>query len=164
MRFSKAAVTFFLTFFSIVTLLNLSSCRPDECEDEICAPCPSSRLIMTYLDSTGACIPEFHSSAVVHAIRKTAPFDTAYSYNFSDSCRVGFLIQDDVDYHLVGNNPAITDIIEIESFDFQEPLAVTNCCLCYPVQTANILLNGQPISVAFVTGEYENVPQVRTVN
>ncbi|MEM7038086.1 MAG: hypothetical protein AAF570_13970, partial [Bacteroidota bacterium] len=82
MRNKIAAVPSFL-FVAIATLLTFSACEPDPCEDAICAPCPSSRFVMQYEDSVGACLPAFHASAIVYAIDSLG--DTLYNYNFSDS-------------------------------------------------------------------------------
>lgn len=161
MRPTKAAASFSLLSFIFVLLMSFSSCEPDPCEDAICAPCPSSRFVMMYQDSTGACPADFHSNAVVYAIDATT-LDTAYTYNFSDSCQVGFLVQEDLVYHLVSDN--FLDVIEFSSHTFQDPVMVTECCLCYPINTVDIGINGQVETVTFEAGEYENTPYVRSLN
>jgi hypothetical protein len=144
-------------------LLVVTSCKKDPCETEICLPCPSSRLVFQYVDSTGNCLPAFHASARVYAIsNKTS--DTLYTYTFSDSCQVGFIVADSVTYHLVGSSPAVHDIIAIDSIAYQDPISVTECCLCYPAKYIKGTLNGVPLDVAFKLGDYVNEPYVRDLN
>ena len=161
MRQTKAAASFSLLSFVFVLLVSLSSCKPDPCEDQICAPCPSSRFVMVYQDSTGACLPDFHSNAIVYAI-DASTMDTAYNYNFSDSCEVGFLVQEDLVYHVVSG--AVSDVIQFTGFDYQDPISVTECCLCYPINTVAIQVNGLTDSVTFNAGEYQNTPYIRRLN
>lgn len=161
MRQTKAAASFSSLFFVFVLLMGLSACEPDPCEDAICAPCPSSRFVMMYQDSTGACPPSFHSNARVYAIDATT-MDTAYNYNFSDSCEVGFLVQEDLEYHIISDSTR--DVIQFGAYDFQEPVEVGECCLCYPINTVEISVNGARETVTFNAGKYENTPFVRSLN
>lgn len=153
--------------FSLATmalLLLLSGCKTDECKDAICAPCPSSRLVMEYQDSLGRCLPGFHSSAKVYAIHAENPTDTAYTYNFSDSCHVGFLVDENMVYHVKGSNPTTHDVIYFLGYEYQEPVNVTECCLCYPVLSVNALINSDSVTIDFPAGSYENAPYIRHLN
>lgn len=143
-------------------ILLFSSCRKNDCEDVICAPCPSSRLVIQYQDSTGMCDVNFDASAKIYAISLANSQDTAYAYDFSDSCKAGFLVQDDVEYHLVASNYA--EVIRIERFTFQEPDIVTECCYCYPVDSVWLSIDGNTEAVVFPTGAYQNEALVRSIN
>jgi hypothetical protein len=119
--------------------------------------------VFQYVDSVGNCIPAFHASARIYAIsNKTA--DTLYSYTFSDSCEVGFIVADSVTYHMVASNPSTHDIIAIDSIAYQDPINVTECCLCYPAKTIKGSLNGVPLSIAFPVASYVNEPYMRILN
>jgi hypothetical protein len=137
----------------------LVGCK-EECEDVICAPCPSSRLVLEYQDSAGACLPGFHATAMVYAFDKDSPGDTVRSYNLADSCVARFIVQEDLFYHLVG--AGVRDTIVIDSFSYQEPVEVTTCCLCYPVEHADIKINGVSKHVEWEVGKYDNTAVIRT--
>ncbi|MFN8394238.1 MAG: hypothetical protein U0176_06125 [Bacteroidia bacterium] len=143
-------------------LVFVSSCKKDPCEDEICQPCPSSRVVFQYQDSSGGCIPSFHSSARVYALHSRTA-DTLYSYSFSDSCTVGFLVTDSTVYHLVSTAHGVNDVISFDEKEYQDPIEVTECCLCYPVSHIHGKLNGQTLHVEFPAGQYENTPFIRTL-
>jgi hypothetical protein len=147
--------------FCLVLLVSLASCNKDVCEDAVCAPCPSSRFVIEYQDSTGACPAAFHSNARIYAINTTT-LDTAYAYNFSDSCQAGFLVQEELMYHIVSGSWKET--IFITDFTYQEPLEVTECCLCYPVATVTVNVDGDTTTVDFPAGSYENTPMIRNLN
>jgi hypothetical protein len=151
------------SFFGLCLLLliGLASCKQDPCEEEICAPCPSSRFVIAYQDSTGACPASFHANARVFAIN-TSSLDTVYSYNFSDSCQVGFLVQEDLMYHVVSGSWKET--VFITDYTYQEPLSVTECCLCYPVASVTVNVDGDTATVNFPAGSYENEPYIRHLN
>ena len=138
-----------------------ASCKKDECKDAVCAPCPSSRFVMEYQDSTGACPSGFHASAKVYAISAEDPTDTAYVYNFSDSCRVGFLVDENMVYHVRASSPTVHDVLYFAEYEYQEPLNVTDCCLCYPISKVSGVLNGDSVKVDYPTGKYENTGYVR---
>lgn len=142
--------------------LAVGACKKDPCKDEICLPCPSSRIVFQYEDSLGQCVPSFHAAARVYALHSRTA-DTLYSYNFSDSCQVGFLIADSVVYHLVSTAHGVDDVIELEEWEYQEPVEVTECCLCYPVQHVHGKLNGQSLEISYPAGSYENAPFIRTL-
>ncbi len=149
-------------FACLLMVLIASACKKDPCETEICQPCPSSRLVFQYKDSAGQCLPSFHATARVYAIHSRTN-DTLYTYNFSDSCTVGFLIADSVVYHLKSSSPVVHDIIRLDTWEYQDPLNVTECCLCYPVSHLHGKLNGQDLNVEFPVGAYVNTPFVRTL-
>jgi hypothetical protein len=119
---------------------------------------------MEYQDSLGNCLPGFHASARVYAIAAENPADTAYSYSFSDSCEAGFLIDEEMVYHVVASSPATHDVISVVGYDYQDPISVTECCLCYPVNTVDLLVNGDSVTVTLPTGSYESTPYIRTLN
>ncbi|MEM1000125.1 MAG: hypothetical protein AAGN35_23925 [Bacteroidota bacterium] len=153
------------SFFGICLLLlfALGSCEEDPCEEAICAPCPSSRFVVQYQDSTGACPAAFDGDAIVYAIRQSTQ-DTAYTYNFSDSCEVGFLVQEDLVYNVVAPNYGFSDMVQITDFTYQDPINVTECCLCYPIASVSVMFGVDTATVSFPAGEYENVPFVRNLN
>lgn len=145
-------------------VLALTGCEKDPCKDAICAPCPSSRFVISYQDSTGACPTAFSNGARVYAISADNPTDTAYVYNFSDACKVGFLVDENMVYHVRGTNPTVHDVLAISEYTYQEPVKVTECCLCYPVGTIHAVLNGDSISTDYPAGLYENEAYVRRLN
>jgi hypothetical protein len=149
-------------FACLFVVLIASACKKDPCETAICQPCPSSRMVFEYQDSLGNCVPSFHATARVYALHSRTA-DTLYSYNFSDSCHVSFLIADSVVYHLVSTSPAVHDVITLDTWEYQDPLEVTECCLCYPVAHIHGMLNSQALEIEFPTGEYENVAFIRTL-
>lgn len=142
-------------------LFVLSSCEDDPCEDAICASCPSSRVIVQYQDSTGACPAAFSAAGMVYGIDRLTN-DTTLRYNFSDSCTVGMLLREN--YRYVVRSGSYTDVFDIMAFDFQEPISVTECCLCYPAASADVSINGDSTRIAFPTGEYDNAPFVISLN
>jgi hypothetical protein len=151
-------VAFSLAFTLVAT--SLSSCKSDQCETEICQPCPSSRIVMSYQDSAGRCLPAFKVSARVHALHSRTN-DTLYSYGFQDSCRVAFLVTDSVRYHIVSAEYGVSDVLQFAESEYQEPVTVTECCLCYPLEYVHTILNAQAVLFEFPVGAYENVPYVR---
>lgn len=161
MRKRFPAVTASLSALALLLLL-VSACKKDPCETEICLPCPSSRIVMQYVDSSGSCLPTFHSSARVYALHSRTA-DTLYSYTFSDSCQVGFLVADSVEYHLISTAHGVNDVITLDNWEYQEPINVTECCLCYPVSHIHGKLNGQALEIEFPVGQYENTPFIRTI-
>jgi hypothetical protein len=158
-RFPAVKASLFALF--LLGLL-VSACKKDPCETEICLPCPSSRIVMEYVDSTGNCLPSFHASARVYALHSRTA-DTLYTYTFSDSCKVGFLVADSVEYHLVSALHGVNDVITLDTWEYQEPINVTECCLCYPVDHMHGKLNGQSLEIEFPVGQYENTPFIRTI-
>jgi hypothetical protein len=160
MRNRNSAITAILALLLVTVFI--SACKKDPCEDEICLPCPSSRIVLQYQDSTGNCIPSFHAQARVYALH-SATLDTLYSYGFSDSCQVGFLVADSVVYHLVSTAHGVDDVITLDEWEYQEPITVTECCLCYPVEHMHGKINGQALEIEFPAGEYENAPFIRTI-
>jgi hypothetical protein len=162
MRITKTA-----SAFSVLLLfgaLSLTSCEEDNCKDAICAPCPSSRFVMAYQDSTGACPAAFAASAKVYAISADNPTDTAYVYNFNDGCKVGFLVDENMVYHVRGTSPVVHDVLYISEYEYQAPLNITDCCLCYPVGHVHAVLNGDSISTDYPVGSYENEGYARRLN
>lgn len=147
--------------FLTVLTLGFSSCEEDPCEDAICAACPSSRLLVQYEDSTGACPAAFHANAIVKGIDRISN-DTTLSYTFSDSCSAGFLIREN--YRYVVTSAGYRDVIDITGFEYQEPIEVTECCLCYPVAWVDLSYNGDSVRVDFPTGSYENEAYVTRIN
>jgi hypothetical protein len=145
-------------------VLALSGCEKDPCKEAVCAPCPSSRFVISYQDSVGACPTAFAASARVYAISADNPTDTAYVYNFSDGCNVGFLVDENLVYHVRATNPTLHDVLYISEYDYQEPVKVTDCCLCYPVGSIHAVLNGDSITTTYPTGLYENDAYVRVLN
>jgi len=151
--------SFFTLLVFVATLL--ASCKPDECEDVVCPPCPSSRFVIEYQDSLGNCVTSLQSNARIFGIRGG---DTIYDYTFSDSCKAGFLVQENLEYHVVASNPALMDVIVIDSFGFQAGVENTTCCLCYPVSTIKASINNDAASITFPDSMYENTPYVRVIN
>lgn len=164
MDLSRFQRTVGLFAFGIMIILVASSCKKDECEDIICQPCPSSRLVINYQDSTGACPAAFDASARIHAISLTDLSDTIYSYDFSDSCKATFLVQENVEYHLVATSPAYSEVIRVEEFSYQMPDTVSECCFCYPVSQVTLNIGGDTTLVDFPVGAYENDPVIRVIN
>lgn len=150
-----------LAFCAVFVLSAWSGCHHNDCEDVICTPCPSSRLIIQYQDSTGRCDADFHAGTWIYALNREDHSDTLYRYNFSDSCQAAFLLQEDAFFKVV--SPVHEDFIQVESYTYQEPLEITECCLCYPVATAEVNINGDVQTVTFTTGEYTNPAMVITV-
>lgn len=146
---------------SLLLIVLVSACKKDSCETEICQPCPSSRVIMQYQDNAGRCVPAFHASARVYALHSRTN-DTLYTYGFSDSCKVAFLVADSVVYHLESSAFGVSDVISFESWEYQDPISVTECCLCYPLDHMHAKVNGQSVDMTFAAGEYESTPYVRT--
>jgi hypothetical protein len=149
-----------LALASALVAASVSSCAEDPCETEICQPCPSSRIVMSYQDSAGRCFPAFGASTRVHALHSRTN-DTLYSYGYNDSCRVTFLVTDSVIYHIVNARYGISDVLQLEGSEYQEPVNVTDCCLCYPLEYVRTKLNAQDVLVEFPVGTYENIPYVR---
>ena len=160
---TKLSVVSLSLITCLLMVVGLSSCKKDPCVTEVCLPCPSSRFVMAYQDTTGNCVPSFHASAWVHAIDNETS-DTLYTYNFSDSCEVGFIVDVAVTYHVIGGNPVQHDVITFEEIEYQEPINITECCLCYPVDHIHGMLNAQELSVSFKPGDYVNEPFVRTID
>ena len=139
-----------------------TSCDELNCQEEICAPCPSSRFTVQYQDAAGNCLSDLNPAGMVYAM-ETGSTDTLYSYSFTDSCSVGFIIEAGLEYHVTGGG-VINDVIQIGEFDFQEPVWVTECCACYPVNALSVTRNGDPIDVTFPAESYVNDTYVITVN
>lgn len=136
----------------------------DDCENIVCAPCPTSRFLVNYVDNLGNCDPAFYANAKVIGLNSTTG-DTIYSYGLSsDSCVAAFLIQENVTYHLVSWTPAFRDTISILDWEFQPGVEATECCLCYPVEHADIMIGGDSTHVEWPDSSYENVPITRTIN
>lgn len=161
MRFKTSALSIAL-FASLLLVMLVSACKKDPCETAICQPCPSSKVVFTYQDSLGHCVTSLYSSARVYALQSRT-LDTLYSYSFSDSCHVSFLIADSVVYHVVSASPAVNDVIKLETVEYQDPINVTECCLCYPADHVHGKLNNSTLSVEFPAGAYENTPFVRSL-
>lgn len=163
MNLSPIRITLRYSAVLLFVALVFAACKQDPCEDVICAPCPSSRLVIEYQDSVGNCPATFDANARIYALRENgATFDTLYSYDFSDSCRAGFLVQEDVEYHLMA--PGYSEIIKVDSYQYQNPVEVTECCLCYPVDSVMLNINGNTQIVTFPEGSYENTPLIHVIN
>ena len=145
----------------LVGLLALTSCEKDNCEDAVCDPCTSSRLILQFQDSTGACLPSFHGSAWVKGIDLTS-MDTTLVYALGDSCTASLLVSENYAYTV--QSGAYTAEIELLDFDYQEPIEVNDCCNCYPVSWVDFSVNGDTARVNFPTGAYENDPYAIVIN
>lgn len=158
---SKISVFSLALVSCLFMVIGFSACKKDPCVTEVCLPCPSSRFVMSYVDTTGNCVPSFHAAARIYAIDNET-LDTLYNYGFSDSCQVGFIVDDAVTYHL--RSGATHDVIKFEEIEFQEPINVTECCLCYPVAHVHGKLNATTFNTEFKTGDYVNEPFVRTIN
>jgi len=155
-----------LSFLSALCLLfflslALTSCEEDPCEDAVCASCPSSRVLVEYQDSTGACPPAFSAAGMVYGI-DLLTMDTALRYNFSDSCMAGLILREN--YRYVVRSGTYSDVFDVLGFTYQEPLEVTECCLCYPVANVDLSINGDSTRIDFPTGEYQNTPYVISIN
>jgi hypothetical protein len=158
----KTSVLSIALFACMLMAIIVSGCKKDPCETAICQPCPSSRIVFQYQDSLGHCATSLYANARVYALHSRTN-DSLYSYTFSDSCHVSFLIADSVVYHVVSANPVVNDVIKIETVEYQEPLTVTECCLCYPAAHVHGKLNNSTLTVEFPTGAYENTPFVRAL-
>ncbi len=142
-------------------LFGLSACEEDPCEDAICAACPSSRVIIQYQDSTGACPADFSAAGnVVGFNLNTNVADLNYA--FSDSCTASLLLREN--YRYTVSSGTYSDEIEIIGFDFQEPVMVTECCLCYPASWVDLRINGDSTRVTYPDGEYDNQALVISIN
>ncbi len=161
MRNSNLFSLFLKTALAFVLVISITGCEDDPCEDAICGACPSSRLILNYQDSLGACPPTFHSNAIIKGIDKLTG-DTTLSYNFSDSCTAGLLVREDYMYTITSGT--FRDTFDIVSFSRQEPISVTECCLCYPVNSLTYARNGDTAVVDFPTGQYDNDPLIVPIN
>lgn len=135
----------------------------DDCEDILCEPCPSSRLVVRYVDNLGNCLPSFHQSAMVYAVNASTG-DPLYNYSLADSCTATYLVQENVIYYLVSTNPAFADTIEVLDYEFQPGIEVSECCMCYPMEHSNILVNGDSVHVEFPDSAYTNDPLIRVIN
>jgi hypothetical protein len=161
MRNSNLVSLFLNAVIALVLVVTVASCEEDPCEDAICGACPSSRLILEYQDSTGACVPSFHSNAVVKGIDMLTG-DTTLTYNLSDSCVAGLLVREN--YQYVISSGTYRDVIDIVSFNRQDPVEVTECCLCYPVSSLEYARNGDTAVVDYPTGQYDNDPVIVPLN
>lgn len=161
MRNSNPVSLFLKLVLALVVVFSIASCEEDPCEDAICGACPSSRLMLEYQDSLGACVPSFHSDAVIKGIDQLTG-DTTLTYNFSDSCTAGLLVREN--YRYIITSGSWQDEVDIVSFERQDPINVTECCLCYPVSTLNVAINGDTSAVDFPTGQYDNTPLVIQIN
>ena len=161
MRNSNPVYLFLNLAVAFVLVVSFAGCEDDPCEDAICGACPSSRLMLEYQDSTGACVPTFHSDAVIKGIDKLTG-DTTLSYNFSDSCTAGLLVRENYQYLITSGTYA--DTVDIVDFSRQDPISVTECCLCYPVNSLQVAINGDTSQVDFPTGQYDNAPVVIRIN
>lgn len=161
MHNSKAASLLGIFSLGLLMLLFMSSCETDPCEDAICSACPSSRLLIQYQDSTGMCPPSFHTNATVTGIDLLTQ-DTALNYNFSDSCLAGLLIREN--YRYIIRSGAYTDVVDILGFTYQDPVSVTECCLCYPVASLSVTIDGDSSTIDFPASQYDNTPLVISIN
>lgn len=151
-----------LFFLPLALIVFATGCDNLKCQEEICAPCPSSRFTVQYQDTAGNCLADLNPAGQVYAI-ETSSTDTLYAYSFTDSCSVGFIIEEGMEYHVTGGG-MINDVFQIGTFDFQEPVWVTECCACYPVNALSITRNGNPVDVTFPAESYVNDTYVITVN
>lgn len=152
-----------LLFLPLLLGLAVTSCDENNCQDEICTPCPSSRFVIQYQDSTGSCISPSSPAGVVYAMMQGNTSDTLYTYNFNDSCTVGFIIEEGMMYSVkAGTN--IDHMVMLHSFTYQEPIWVTECCPCYPVDSLSVHVDGNHENLVFPAESYENDPYIITVN
>ena len=152
-----------LLILGVLAVLTFSSCTKNECEDIVCAPCPSSRLMVQYVDTLGGCEADFHSRASITAYSGAGFVTEEFSYNLSDSCTAGFLIQEDLSYILVSDSGWVNDTFVVLQFEYQPAQGITECCFCYPLSSVTFLLNGDTTVVSYPDGEYENVPLSRDI-
>lgn len=159
--------SFFKTTLALTGLLFISltavKCK-DDCEDVVCAPCPSSRFLVKYVDNAGNCDPSFYANAKIIGLNVNSG-DTVYTYGLSsDSCVAGFLVQEDLVYHVVCSAPAFRDTVLIRDWEFQAGVEVKECCMCYPVEHADVWLGGDSTHVEWGDSSYENDPVIRPIN
>lgn len=158
-KFSKLGIT--LSFAGLLFISLVAAKCKRECEDIICEPCPNSRLRVEYVDINGNCMTGFENTAMIYALNSKNPLDTLYSYTISDSCTAAYIIQEDVIYHLVAGS--FGDTIAFGNWEYQAGIPVTECCLCYPVDHADVYFNGDSTFVEWADSSYENVPVTRVV-
>ena len=143
---------------------NLSSCKKNECEDVLCTPCPGSQFVIEYRDSLDSCISGLKNGTRIYAFRNNDMNDTIYSYDFSGECTATFLVEKGIMYHVVNQALGLMDEIHIEDFEYQGPIEITSCCLCYPVAHIHGHINGEEETVNWPDGEYASTPFVRVWN
>ncbi len=161
-RHGSTSGAFFLST-AILCLLLVSACKKgNECRDVICDPCASSRLMIRYEDSTGACPASFHAGASIAAYSDTSFSNLKFTYNFSDSCLGAFLVEEDLVYVVLSGTWG--DTIVVDSFEYQDPVPMNNCCFCYPVEHAHIFINDSAVTVEFDSGIFDSQPVVRKIN
>lgn len=153
----------FLTKISLALMLLfvMASCEEDPCEDAVCAACPSSRVLIQYEDSTGMCPAAFHAGATIQGIDMTS-WDTTLNYNFSDSCQAGLLVREN--YRYIVRSGGYMDMIDILSFTYQDPISVTECCLCYPAASVTLSIDGDTTVIDYPAGQYDNTPYTIAIN
>jgi hypothetical protein len=98
---------------------------------------------------------------MIYGFDKENPADTIRSYNLSDSCLARIIVQENMIYHLVAMG--VRDTIVVDSFSYQEPVEVVTCCLCYPIEHADIRINGKHQHVEWEVGKYDNTPIKRNL-
>ena len=161
LRFSPKHLLFFLP---LLLGLAVTGCETNNCQEVICAPCPSSRFVIQYVDSTGQCISPSTPDGMIYAFMQGNTSDTLYSYSFNDSCTASFIIEKNMMYHVKAGTD-IDHTVRIDGFTFQEPIWATECCACYPVDSLSVNTDGvTDETIVFPASSYENDPYTYTVN
>ena len=152
-----------LFFLPLLLGIAVTSCDNNNCQEEVCAPCPSSRFVIQYQDSTGACLSSSTPTGMVYAFHHGNMMDTLYTYSFNDSCTASFIIEENMMYQVMTGTNYSHEVM-IHGFSFQEPIWVTECCPCYPVDSLTVHVDGSHQTLAFPAESYENDPYIITVN
>ncbi len=154
----------FLATFALVILL-VSGCKQDPCTEITCTPCPSNQLVIRYQRASGNCDSLINANTIIYVYSANDSFysDLKFTYGFSDTCTAALLIDADYRYKIICSNPAFRDSIVPISETYQEPIEVTECCLCYPIATAQYLFSNVATTTAFPAGQYKSPTLIRSV-
>lgn len=148
-------------FFAFALLITLFSGCEEECEGILCNPCESSKVLLKYVDNVGDCPSGFDERARVHAFNNGDFNDFAFSFDFADACTAGILIETGHSYVVTDSVMGVSDTIVIGVIEYQPPVAITECCFCYPAEHVHFTINGQTKEAVFSDGEYISTPVTR---
>ncbi|MCB9234584.1 MAG: hypothetical protein H6581_23210 [Bacteroidia bacterium] len=156
-----ASKRLFLPLIAVVLLVSsLSGCK-DACEGILCNPCESSKVLLKYVDSNGDCPSDFDQRAVVSAFNNGDFNDLAFTFDFADACTAGLLVEAGFAYVIEDQVLGVSDTVIVEDVEYQAPIEVTECCLCYPAEHAHLMINGQEMMAHFSTGSFISNPLER---
>lgn len=148
-----------------VTAICITGCKKTDCSSVICDPCPGNRFMIAYQDTSGRCDSLVNANTRIDAFHKDSTWSglPAFSYGLTSQCVAALILDKSYKYRIRCTSPAFMDTIRITSITFQEPMEITECCLCYPANGVTITLNGIADSVTFPAAQYENSPRLRIV-